>query len=51
MPVELAHISSERYLYPIGTHANNTDSSLSAVRYKAIPDRLKQMMAHEAVKE
>lgn len=51
MPVEVAFIKEEPYSYPSRTYANNGDSSVIAVHYKPIPDRLEQMARNDTVKK
>lgn len=50
-PVAIVHIKDESYSYYLGVYANDSDSSVNAVKYKSTSDRLGQIEECEAVKK
>lgn len=49
--VGIVHINDECYSYPLRPHANDNDSSETAVHYKPISDHLEMMVEQEGVKD
>lgn len=49
-PREIVYIKDERFLYPSGAKATKRSSTISAVHYQPVPDRLDQIVELDVVK-
>lgn len=48
---KIFHVIDERFSYPFGAKKTVTDRLVNAVHYRSTPDRLKQSVRLEALKE